>query len=200
MGGDVRDESSPDAVPAGGTHVATPEALMQAYQRGDGAAAADLVRRFSPMLLRSFIADMTARRHAADLVQETWLRVHQVRRTYRGGEPVLPWIFGIARHVRIDHFRKVGRTSAREQCLPDDLELPGAGAGPAPGEDLDALLAPLSRSEREVIELLKVVGLSLEDVARATACTVGSVKQKVHRAYRKLRERRLHPVSPGDAT
>jgi RNA polymerase sigma-70 factor (ECF subfamily) len=55
-------------------------------------------------------------------------------------------------------------------------------------EGLEALLAPLSESQREVIEMLKVAGMSLEEVARATSSTVGSVKQKVHRAYKKLRE------------
>ena len=54
-------------------------------------------------------------------------------------------------------------------------------------DDLETLLAPLSDSEREVILMMKVAGMSLEDVARATSSSVGSVKQKVHRAYGKLR-------------
>jgi len=57
------------------------------------------------------------------------------------------------------------------------------------GDDLQALLAPLPESQREVIEMLKVAGMSLEEVARATSSSVGAVKQKVHRAYEKLRER-----------
>jgi RNA polymerase sigma-70 factor (ECF subfamily) len=36
--------------------------------------------------------------------------------------------------------------------------------------------------------MLKVSGLSLEEVARATGSSVGSVKQKAHRAYQKLRK------------
>jgi RNA polymerase sigma-70 factor (ECF subfamily) len=55
--------------------------------------------------------------------------------------------------------------------------------------DLEALLAPLPQSQREVVEMLKVSGLSLEEVARATSLSVGSVKQKAHRAYETLRER-----------
>ena len=49
-------------------------------------------------------------------------------------------------------------------------------------------MTPLPESQREVIEMLKVAGMSLEEVARGTSSSVGSVKQKVHRAYRKLRE------------
>jgi RNA polymerase sigma-70 factor (ECF subfamily) len=36
--------------------------------------------------------------------------------------------------------------------------------------------------------MLKVTGMTIEEVARATSSSTGSVKQKAHRAYRKLRE------------
>jgi RNA polymerase sigma-70 factor (ECF subfamily) len=54
--------------------------------------------------------------------------------------------------------------------------------------DLTAVMAALPDSQREVIAMLKVSGMSLEEVARATSSSVGSVKQKAHRAYNKLRE------------
>jgi RNA polymerase sigma-70 factor (ECF subfamily) len=56
------------------------------------------------------------------------------------------------------------------------------------GPDLEALLAQLPESQREVVAMLKISGMSLEEVARATSSSVGSVKQKAHRAYEKLRE------------
>jgi len=49
------------------------------------------------------------------------------------------------------------------------------------------LLSELPESQREVLILMKVEGRSLEEVAAATGSSVGSVKQKVHRAYEKLR-------------
>ena len=55
-----------------------------------------------------------------------------------------------------------------------------------PGVDLDALLGSLPESQREVIAMLKVSGMSLEEVARATSSSVGSVKQKAHRAYAEI--------------
>ena len=64
----------------------------------------------------------------------------------------------------------------------------GVSTTPHQAGELEALLAPLSESQREVIAMLKVEGMSLEEVARATSSSVGSVKQKVHRAYKKLRE------------
>ena len=71
------------------------------------------------------------------------------------------------------------------QCRIEACAVPGESDH---ADGLNALLAPLSESQREVIEMLKVAGMSLEEVARATSSSVGSVKQKVHRAYKKLRE------------
>jgi len=164
------------------------EMLMARYQSGDSAAATTLIDRISPQLHRFFAAQFASRAHADDLLQETWLRIHRVRHTYRPGEPVLPWFYAIARHVRVDHFRRAIRTTAREQSLQEMSAVAASYPGKSPqAGDLEALLAPLPESQREVIEMLKVAGMSLDEVARATSSTVGSVKQKAHRAYEKLR-------------
>ena len=165
------------------------ELLMARYQRGDFAAATDLIERVSPQLHWFFVAQSGSRVDADDLLQETWLRIHKVRHTYRPGEPALPWFYAIARHIRVDHHRKSVRTLVGER----KLEAMSKDAAAALLESdrpygLEALLAPLPESQREVIEMLKVAGMSLEEVARATSSSVGSVKQKVHRAYKKLRE------------
>jgi RNA polymerase sigma-70 factor (ECF subfamily) len=161
------------------------EMLMDRYQRGDFAAATALIHRLGPQLHRFFAIQIASREHADDLLQETWLRIHQVRHTYRNGEPVLPWFYAIARHVRVDHYRKALRTAAREERLEEMPEMAAASGKPS---DLEALLSPLPESQREVVEMLKIEGMSLEEVARATSSSVGSVKQKAHRAYAKLRE------------
>jgi RNA polymerase sigma-70 factor (ECF subfamily) len=133
------------------------EMLMVRYQQGDFAAATALIHRLSPQLHRFFVVQFASRGDADDLLQETWLRIHQVRHTYRAGEPVLAWVYAIARHIRVDHYRKACRTAGREE--------------------------PLERMPEPA------AAMSLEEVARATSSSVGSVKQKAHRAYERLRER-----------
>jgi RNA polymerase sigma-70 factor, ECF subfamily len=166
------------------------ERLMARYQTGDFAAATALIHRVSPQLHRFFLAQFASRSDADDLLQETWLRIHKVRHTYRPSEPLLPWAYAIARHVRVDHYRKSLRASAREHRLEEISSIPLTSnpASAPPTDELAELLAPLSESQRELLAMLKVAGMSLEEVARATSSTVGSVKQKVHRAYKKLRE------------
>jgi RNA polymerase sigma-70 factor, ECF subfamily len=165
------------------------EKLMVRYQQGDFSAATTLIDRLSPQLHRFFLVQFTSRIDADDLLQETWLRIHKVRHTYRSGEPVLPWLYAIARHIRVDHYRKSSRTAARQQRLEETPELAAFPETSTDAPDLQALLAPLPESQREVIEMMKIAGMSLEEVARATSSSVGSVKQKAHRAYEKIRER-----------
>jgi RNA polymerase sigma-70 factor (ECF subfamily) len=162
------------------------QSLMARYQKGDCDAAAALVNRLSPQLHRFFLIQFVSRRHADDLLQETWLRIHEVRHTYLPGRPLLPWLYAIARNVRVDHYRKAHRDAGREQQLEEHPEIPAAP--PESAADLEALLASLPDSQREVIAMLKVNGMSLEEVAHATSSTVGSVKQKAHRAYDRLRK------------
>jgi RNA polymerase sigma-70 factor (ECF subfamily) len=131
-----------------------------------------------------------SRRHADDLLQETWLRIHEARHTYRRGQPLLPWLYAIARNTRVDHYRKAHRREWREEQFDHGAEIPEPAPQPVAGApDFDALLAELPQSQREVITMLKVSGMSLDEVARATSSSVGSVKQKAHRAYEKLRQR-----------
>jgi RNA polymerase sigma-70 factor (ECF subfamily) len=131
---------------------------------------------------------VASREHADDLLQETWVRIHRVRHTYRPGEPVLPWVYAIARRVRIDGYRRTRRIMMHETAME---VLPERSAPVEFGKSLpafDTLVAALPEGQREVLTMLKVGGLSLDEVARATSSTVGAVKQKAHRAYEKLRK------------
>ena len=109
------------------------EALMLRYQGGDLLAATALVKDLSPSLYKLFAVHTMSRQHTDDLLQETWLRIHHVRHTYRPGERFLPWLYAIARHVRVDHYRRLRRVAHREQQL-DDVPEPGAKSAP-PGPD-----------------------------------------------------------------
>src|SRR5579864_2013219 len=136
------------------------ESLMVRYQQGDFSAASELVTRLSPALHRFFMVQFVSRRYADDLLQETWLRIHEGRHTYHPGEPVLPWLYAIARHVRVDQYRKVRRVETREQqmeSIPEGGQALRADAAP----DLQAMLSALPESQREVIVMMKVSGMTL---------------------------------------
>lgn len=163
---------------------------MQRYQQADAAATSELVERLSPMLLRFLAGPLQTRDYAEDMLQDCWMRIHRARHTYRPGSPLLPWVFAIARHTRVDAYRRRSQITRRE-FVAEDLETVSPASVDPPesdSQDLWKLVRELPESQQEVVKMLKVAGLSLDETARATGSTVGSVKQKAHRAYRRLRE------------
>jgi RNA polymerase sigma-70 factor, ECF subfamily len=189
----------PLEVDASGRSSSDLERLMKRYQSGDVAAANELVDRLSGKLHLFFSSQMGSRAQADDMLQETWLRIHRARHTYRLGESLLAWVYAIARRVRIDSYRRRRRIERREAAFEslDNMRsgkrtanaLCALGSEPQPHSlpSFRELVAPLPESQREILVMLKVNGLSIEEVARATSSTAGSVKQKVHRAYDRLR-------------
>ena len=163
--------------------------LMVRYQRGEPEAAEELMRMVAGLLMRFLAGPGQSKSDTEDLFQECWMRIHKSRHTYRPSEPVLPWVFAIARHTKLDGYRRRRRRDNREVLVsnPPETFSPSPLAPTNAGEEITRLLAKLPESQREVILMLKVAGMSLEEVARATSSTVGSIKQKAHRAYETLR-------------
>jgi len=163
------------------------EKLMARYQQADAQATTALIAAVTPALLRFFASQMGDRSEAEDMLQEAWIRVHKARHTYRPGKPVLPWLYAIARHVRVDRYRRRRRIAAHEVAVDALPERPGYRVRSTALPDFDSMVAALPVAQGELLTLLKVSDLSLEEVARATQSTVGAVKQKAHRAYERLR-------------
>lgn len=168
------------------------QAAMIRYQQADPEAAEELVRLVNPVLLRFLLALPNTAPAIEDLLQECWLRIHRARHSYRPGEPVLPWVFAIARHTRVDQYRRRARHSARESDMEEAVEAMADDPRSRLDSAIDAraalrLLHRLPEGQREVLLLLKVTGMSVEEAARATGSTVSAVKQKAWRAYENMR-------------
>ena len=171
------------------------EGLMARYQAGEAQAFDALYRAISPRIYAFLVQSTRDRVTADDLLQEVFVNIHRARATYRTGAPVLPWVYAIARHAAVNRARSATRRARHEEVREDVAEL----AGPAPVEDpaaedprIDAIRAALDglpASQREVVLMLKVSGLSLAEVARATGSTVGAVKLRAHRAYQSIRKK-----------
>ena len=159
--------------------------LMVRYQQADPAAVEELVGCLSPLLARFFAGSNLNPGGTEDLLQDCWMRIHRARHTYRPAEPLLPWIFAIAKYTRLDAYRLQRRRAAREVLVAETPERIQTSITRA--TNIMELVERLPQSQRDVLVMLKVAGMSLEDVARATCSTVGAIKQKAHRAYKALR-------------
>ena len=167
--------------------------LMKRYQDADASAADELFRQVNPVLARYYYSLVNQPGQVEDLLQECWLRVHRARQSYRPGEPVLPWILAIARHTRVDQFRRWQRSSGRESSI--DLMTQHPSMDPRKAMDsrfrADAVMQAmetLPEGQREVLIMLKVTGMTAAEVARVTGSTAAAVKQKAFRAYQAIRQ------------
>jgi RNA polymerase sigma-70 factor, ECF subfamily len=149
----MRLEAHPSAFPN-----AEFEQLMARYQQADPGAVAFLVERLSPQLYWFFASQLGNRADAEDMLQDAWLRIHRVRHTYRASDPVLPWVYTIARRVRVDNYRKRIRVSSRETSVDVLPEVPTRNDETSSLPSFEELVAVLPESQREVVTMLKVDG------------------------------------------
>jgi DNA-directed RNA polymerase specialized sigma24 family protein len=99
--------------------------LMSRYQEADSAAAASLVELLSPRLYRFLAGQIGSQIGAEDMLQDVWLRIHRVRHTYRPGEPLLPWVYAIARCGRVDSYRRRRRIESHGERSRGSSGAPG---------------------------------------------------------------------------
>jgi len=128
---------------------------------------------------------------AQDLVQEALIRVRRGLEHYEPGS-LQGWLARIVTNVFLDEMRR--RKRRPTDPLPDD---PGRVLPPAPAadeasdalsEDLQRALARLPDEFRIPVVLCDVGDLSYEDIARATGAPIGTVRSRIHRGRRLLRE------------
>src|SRR4029450_2406194 len=106
---------------------------------------------------------------AEDLTQETFLAaVAELKKGRRVDTPI-PWIYGIARHKPLDHYRKQERVE-RQPALEPDAKFGEIALDESGEEDRDRALAALSAvaaSQRAALVLCYLDGFSVPEIAAA---------------------------------
>lgn len=165
--------------------------LMFDVRNGEISKLAILFERHH-LKLFNFFTKMTFDRDVSeDLVQEVFLRILKYRHTYRGESRFTFWMFRIARNAHADHFRK----NRREDFFDENIEN-RTSEEPLPldaieyGQDIEILqkaLQKLPAEKREVLVLSRFQNLKYHEIADLMNCKVGTIKLRVHRAMKDLR-------------
>ncbi|HVZ28702.1 MAG TPA: RNA polymerase sigma factor [Rhizomicrobium sp.] len=158
--------------------------LVIRCQLGERAAFEELIRDWSGTLLRH-VRRIAGPEPAEDLAQEVWLRALRGIANLRENARIGAWLFGIAHHVVMDHFRL--RYARDEAEVPDDLSAEGPDSGEEIMNRLEAELAALPVLERETLTLFYLEELSLKQIAGIQSVPEGTVKSRLSRARGLLR-------------
>lgn len=173
------------------------QVLVAAVQRGDEAALDALVRRYHGPLSQFAERMLGDPEAAADVVQDTFLRMIGALPRYEPRAKFSTWLYTIAanlardrlrrRQVRLEHERPIDEDDRDEEIAePAEAVVDAALRRVARDEIRRALLA-LSPDHRAVIVLHYFQGLSYKEIAHVCGCSVGTVGSRLHYAIRHLR-------------
>jgi RNA polymerase sigma factor (sigma-70 family) len=177
----VEEESDAAVIAAS---LATPACFGTIFDRHATVLHRYLVRRLGPDDADGMVADVFR------IAFEKRARYDVARPTAR------PWLYGIATNLLAKHRRSearriqaTARLVARQPPPVDEADIvSGAVDAVDQWQRVAVALTQLSEAERDVLILHVWEGLPYEDVAAAVGIPVGTVRSRLNRARRRLRE------------
>jgi RNA polymerase sigma-70 factor, ECF subfamily len=175
--------------------------LVRRCLRNDqGAYRALLAKYERPVyaLVRRMVPDPE---DARDLAQEAFIRAFKSLAQYDQERKFSSWLFRIANNLCIDHYRRrkldtVPLVRRQDGETEETWDLPDPGTGPAErfsdrerGRKLLAAIGALPPGYRVVILLRHQEDMSYDEIAETLGLPLGTVKARIHRAHRLLKEK-----------
>ena len=150
--------------------------------------------------LRAFIAKRVDNEaEVDDIVQDVWLKMQRGLDGLKDQRRLISWIYQIARHAIIDHYRAPGRRQEMPAGLAADLEAyQSSSTMTTASEESDQLRTELANCLRPMIErlsgeyrqaviLVDLEGLDQHEAAAQLGLSLSGMKSRVQRGRRQLK-------------
>ena len=150
--------------------------------------------------LRSFIAKRVVNEaEADDIAQEVWLKMQRGLDGLKDQSRLISWIYQIARHAIIDHYRAPERRREMSAGLAADLEVyQSSSSRQKASEDsgqrrtelagcLRPMIERLSEEYRQAVVLVDLEGLTQQEAASQLGLSLSGMKSRVQRGRRQLK-------------
>ncbi|MCC5969182.1 MAG: sigma-70 family RNA polymerase sigma factor [Pararhodobacter sp.] len=126
---------------------------------------------------------------ADDLVQETLTKALTKIHQFRPGTSLKSWLFTIMRNTFCTQYKIAVRESpGAADCVASQVGCIPRQEWSMRQQELSNAICVLPRSQREVIMLIGVLGLSYKEAAEICECEIGTVKSRLNRARLRLLE------------
>jgi RNA polymerase sigma-70 factor, ECF subfamily len=178
---------------------ATDEDLMLRYAAGEVAAFEVLYQRHKGGVFR-YLLRHGASNASEELAQDVWASLIRVRVQYQATARFTTYLYRLAHNRLIDFYRAEGRAEWVSRDVDDDTEdivtaLPGQRTDQPEvqaeskniADRIRAAITALPPAQREAFLLQQEAGLSVADIAEATAVPEETAKSRLRYAINKLR-------------
>jgi RNA polymerase sigma-70 factor (ECF subfamily) len=163
----------------------TDELLVVRSQLGERGAFTELVRAWHGPV-STYVRRMLGPGEVDDVVQDVWIGVLRGLPGLREPGRFTPWLFTIARRAVTNRLR--AEYARAEGALGAEPAVADASAAVLDRAELVAGLSALPAPEREVLVLFHLLDLPLQTCAAVCGVPVGTVKSRLFRARRSLRQ------------
>jgi RNA polymerase sigma-70 factor (ECF subfamily) len=181
--------------------------LVQQSQRGDAAAMERLILKYQNRIYNIILKMCGNPDDAAELTQETFVKVIESIEKFRGRSSFYTWLFRIAVNLTLNYCQRHARVATRsldaeetepdcgaEQTLRDFLsdDRVADPAMVAQSRELCDLamesLLKLEEPQRAVVVLRDIEGMNYNEIADVLNIELGTVRSRLSRARSSLRE------------
>jgi RNA polymerase sigma-70 factor (ECF subfamily) len=181
--------------------------LINLSQNGDVTAFNQLVLKYQQTTYNVVLRMLGDRDIAADVTQDTFIAAFRAIQSFRGGSSFRAWLLRIASNQACDYWRRANRhpqdslDAIMDEDEPHDVGLLNAlitteqAANPEEfllNHELQELLQTgiqeLPLDQRVAVILCDVQGLSYEEIAASTQTSLGTVRSRIARGRKRLRD------------
>ncbi|WP_366924525.1 sigma-70 family RNA polymerase sigma factor [Metallumcola ferriviriculae] len=181
----------------------TNDRLLERSRAGDVDAFQELINQYEKKIYTIAYRFMGNHEDASDLAQEAMLKAFRSISKFRGEASFKTWLYHITANVCRDELRKRSRrheVSLDEPLVFDEGEVPKQTAdwSGVPEklyeerelqEYLNGLIQKLTPEYRMVIVMREIQELSYEEIAIKLDCSLGTVKSRLNRARKALKDK-----------
>lgn len=171
---------------------------IDSARKGNQDAFAELVRLYEKKVFALTARMCKNPEDAAEAAQEAFLAAWQGLPNFRGDAAFSTWLYRLASNACIDLLRREGRhqSAAGPSFNDEETGLEVTDTAPTPAETLERKelrqqielgLQSLSTEHRQVLILREIHQLSYDEISRILKLDTGTVKSRISRGRRQLR-------------
>lgn len=171
--------------------------LVERAREGESDAFGLLVERHQDYVYNSVFHLVGTEPVAEDLAQETFVRAFEHLDGFEGRARFTTWLYSIMLNCVRSHWRRANRarvlSTDREEGAPNPVS---DADGPVESNVREervrrvrAAIGELEPDHREIIVLRDIRGLTYEELARTLDLPAGTVKSRLYRARRQLKDK-----------